>query len=577
MTELSPHDTERARITRRSLLGAAATAVVAGTTAAKLLQNVGQEQYDDLGGLGLVVAQHELEVVHVPLAEATRLSASGLLPPFVSVGLSVPPHLDAELLAQTFLRTRGASGWTDWIPAPFMPDEGPDGDEARLATNRLVSQPLWVGFGDALDVEAPVGVAGDLTVHFVRELPRVVAHHDDLVTAASPGPRPTIRPRSAWNARSPRQALDYDSTLALAIVHHTAGGNGYSAAQVPGIIAANQAYHQDSLGWNDLAYNFVIDRFGQIWEGRAGGITRLARGGHTAGFNSRTTGVCALGNFETVSAPQGMLSAYHALLGWKLGLHGVDPTTTVRYTAGTGSRSSHHPAGTTREVPRVVGHGDVGATACPGRNLRPHVPAMRSGARARQGGFPDVPGNAYYATAVAWLTDTKITTGVGNTGLFKPDDPVTRDQMATFLWRMMDSPTGHRAHGFRDVPSNSYYERPVRWLRAADITDGMGGPGLYSPGSVVTRGQMVTFLWRMSGRRSGYPAHRFTDVPSNAFYADAVRWASATRITTGVGGTNRFAPNDRVTRGQMAAFLHRLATTRSAWASPRRAPSTVRF
>ena len=180
-------------------------------------------------------------------------------------------------------------------------------------------------------------------------------------------------------------------------------------------------------------------------------------------------------------------------------------------------------------------------------------------------GFVDVPATAYYEQAVRWLKAERITSGVGGTAWYKPNDPVTRGQMATFLWRLMGSPTGSPRHGFVDVPAGAYYEQAVRWLKASGITTGVGGSNRFEPNQAVTRAQMATFLHRLVRTPSGYGGHGFVDVPSNGYYERAVRWLKASGITTGVGGSNRFEPNQVVTRAQMAAFLHRLARNSAAW------------
>ena len=170
--------------------------------------------------------------------------------------------------------------------------------------------------------------------------------------------------------------------------------------------------------------------------------------------------------------------------------------------------------------------------------------------------FFDVPAGAYYGPAVAWLADAGITTGTG-VGTFSPDDDVTRGQMATFLWRYRNSPGGSPSAGFVDVPDGRYYSEAVDWLAAVGATTGTS-PGRFSPDDFVTRGQMATFLWRLEGSPGGAPPAGFSDVSAGAFYAEPVDWLLHRGITTGVGG-NRFAPNDFVTRGQMATFLWRLA------------------
>jgi len=170
--------------------------------------------------------------------------------------------------------------------------------------------------------------------------------------------------------------------------------------------------------------------------------------------------------------------------------------------------------------------------------------------------FFDVPTDSYYTAAVGWLAASGITTGTGP-GSFSPNDNVTRGQMATFLHRYSGEPGGSPSAGFSDVPAGRYYSTAVDWLAAQGITTGVGG-NRFAPDDVVTRGQMATFLWRLEGEPGGSPAAGFSDVQGGAFYADAVDWLLYRGITTGVGG-NRFAPNDPVSRGQMATFLWRLA------------------
>jgi hypothetical protein len=157
---------------------------------------------------------------------------------------------------------------------------------------------------------------------------------------------------------------------------------------------------------------------------------------------------------------------------------------------------------------------------------------------------------------VGWLAATGITTGTGP-GTFSPNDNVTRGQMATFLHRYRGEPTGSPVAGFSDVPAGRFYSAAVDWLADQGITTGVGG-NRFAPDDVVTRGQMATFLWRLEGEPGGSPSAGFSDVRAGAFYANAVDWLLYRGITTGVGG-NRFAPDDPVSRGQMATFLWRLA------------------
>ncbi|MCP4227255.1 MAG: DUF1501 domain-containing protein [Actinomycetia bacterium] len=170
--------------------------------------------------------------------------------------------------------------------------------------------------------------------------------------------------------------------------------------------------------------------------------------------------------------------------------------------------------------------------------------------------FVDVDSSRYYAPAVRWLALSGITTGTGPS-TFSPEDVVTRAQMATFLWRYRGSPGGAPPAGFGDVASGRYYSEPVDWLFDAGITTGTS-PGRFSPADPVTRGQLAAFMWRLEGSPPGAPASGFSDVPAGRYYSKAVDWMLDRGITTGTG-SNRYSPDEPVTRGQMATFLWRLA------------------
>lgn len=167
--------------------------------------------------------------------------------------------------------------------------------------------------------------------------------------------------------------------------------------------------------------------------------------------------------------------------------------------------------------------------------------------------FADVSTDAYYYEAVKWAAKNGITGGVGN-GLFAPDAPCTRAQIVTFLWRAAGSPEPTSMKGFADVAADSYYAKAVAWAVENGITTGTGN-GKFSPDATCTRAQAVTFLARALNAKAEAKAE-FSDVPKNAYYADAVAWAAANGITTGIGG-GLFGPDNDCTRAQIVTFLFR--------------------
>ena len=167
--------------------------------------------------------------------------------------------------------------------------------------------------------------------------------------------------------------------------------------------------------------------------------------------------------------------------------------------------------------------------------------------------FYDVPNGAYFYEAVKWAVKNGITTGVGN-DLFAPEQPCTRAQIVTFLWRAAGSPEPKTASSFTDVPANAYYAKAVAWAVENGITNGMTAT-TFAPDATCTRGQSVTFLYRaLKGTASG--SANFTDVKSDAFYADAINWAVANNVTNGTSNTT-FSPNADCTRAEIVTFLYR--------------------
>ena len=148
-----------------------------------------------------------------------------------------------------------------------------------------------------------------------------------MSSAAAAAGQPPIFTRAEWGADESLRdgSPNYSSTIKAGFVHHTASANGYSAAEVPKILRGIYAYHTKSNGWSDIGYNFLVDRFGRLWEGRYGGISKPVIGAHTGGFNTDTFAVSAIGNYDKVAAPAAMTDAISRVLAWKLSLHYRNP------------------------------------------------------------------------------------------------------------------------------------------------------------------------------------------------------------------------------------------------------------
>jgi uncharacterized protein with LGFP repeats len=182
-----------------------------------------------------------------------------------------------------------------------------------------------------------------------------------------PGQPPNIISRSQWGADESIRCGGtlYDNSVRAGVVHHTAEGNDYQPQDSAAIVRSIYAYHTRTLGWCDIAYNALVDKYGQVFEGRAGGIDRAVEGSHTGGFNRDTWGVAMIGNFDDAPPTPIQLRTVGRLLGWRLGLDHVDPRGTVTLTSA-GGPNTVIPAGAPATLPAIFSHRDVGATDCPG-------------------------------------------------------------------------------------------------------------------------------------------------------------------------------------------------------------------
>jgi len=269
-------------------------------------------------------------------------------------------------------RTRDLAGrWSAWR---FFSDEDAQPDRGREGSARpgwREASPYWTGPSNGIQYRA-VGRVSKLRAFFVRS-PRqpLPAKRAEIAGA------PSIITRAGWHAdESIRRAPPYYADgVHLAFVHHTAGSNSYTRAQSASIVRAIELYHVKGNGWNDIGYNFLVDKYGQIFEGRYGGMTRPVVGAHSMGFNSGSFGVAVIGDYGSTAITPAARAALVSLLAWRLDLAHVDPlSSVVRVSAG----NPRYPAGRTVTLKAISGHRDVYPTSCPGASLYSQLASLRS-------------------------------------------------------------------------------------------------------------------------------------------------------------------------------------------------------
>jgi uncharacterized protein with LGFP repeats len=293
-------------------------------------------------------------------------------------GSSTP---DAEV------RVRDSDGWGAWTRLEELTD-GPDTTSPEGSPVRG-TELRWVGPSSAaqLRTHGPQPPALELVLvdPGSRAADRAAGAPSTDRGAArrrDHAPRPATLGRRDWGADGSLRngSARYTGRIKQVHLHHTATGNDYSEADVPAIIRGLYAYHTRTLGWFDLGYNFVVDRFGRTWVGRSGGAAKRVLGAHTLGFNHRSVGIAVLGDFETSPPSRAALKAVVHLAAWKLDRDGRKA---VGWTRVTSKGSDLYPAGQSVSRPIVAGHRDTNETACPGARLYARLDAVRQRTQAR--------------------------------------------------------------------------------------------------------------------------------------------------------------------------------------------------
>jgi N-acetylmuramoyl-L-alanine amidase len=325
---------------------------------------------------------------------------------------------------------RPGHGWSHWERLEAEGADGPDPGRGEPAVG--ASAPLWVGAGDAVQYRLSRHVSG-LRLHFVN-----VGRYARPRLRAAQEPEPDFVSRAEWGASQcpPRSAPQYGTVNAIHI-HHTVSLNDYAPTEAPAIVLAICRYHRNSNGWNDIGYNALVDKYGVLYEGRAGGLDQAVVGAQAQGFNSTTAGIASIGDHTSVPATQETLSALARYARWKLGVHGQPLSGTVTLTSAGGS-ASRYGAGARVTVNRVLAHRDTGRTACPGELLYAQLEQLRLMVASGTGTAPTTTAHlsATLADYTADYGETVPLTGIltGPDGLPLPAAPLDVQVSADGFW-----------------------------------------------------------------------------------------------------------------------------------------------
>ncbi len=326
-----------------------------------------------------------------PLLVATLLFFASPAAAFGGASLTmreVPLHGERSLAASTThfdmvglhwrgsgtvqFRTRSVEGrWSGWQRADPEGEDLPNVGtaESRAALGWRIGNPYWAGASDRIEYRLR-GHVERLRAYFVRS-PDVRIPLRRVSMAGSP---PLID-REAWGANETirRAPPSYATALQFALVHHTAGTNSYTASQSAAIVRGIEVYHVKGNGWNDIGYNFLVDKYGQVFEGRYGGADKPVIGAHAEGFNTGSVGVAVLGTYGSSAPPAVARTALAKLLAWRLDIAHVDPKSTLTWVSGGNARFA---SGVPVFIRAVSGHRDTGFTTCPGAALYSQLDAI---------------------------------------------------------------------------------------------------------------------------------------------------------------------------------------------------------
>lgn len=515
-----------------------------------------------------------------------------------------PADIDAPDVVEFQGQDINTGDWGDWLSAELMTDIEENASEA-----------VWVGPSSAVNVRAfrdGIDISEQLTAHLIttsesRSDVRLASSGSGsgitriLPATVTPGTgAPTFITREEWNAGTVNTSrLSYAKELKAICIHHTGGSNTYTAAQSPQVVRGMFTYHTKTLGWADLGYNVVVDKYGQIFEGRAGGLHRNVAGAHARGFNTGSCGISVMGDYMDIPVPTAALNAIATVAAWKLAstfTQDVYGTETWTVTTSNVKRSG------TFSMPHLFAHRDVNYTDCPGDTYYGQLPKLRSLVQQKLNGFKErYPehlvayvnggGRGAFGTVthirraegahdVTRLTGGLILTAGGRTSAHKsafgadwtsawgrPLESTTgttqrfENGTATKVnGKVSFTPGGTRTKHFIDVPDNLTFAHEINTL--ADLGVIRGWPDrTFRPQISVWRDAVIAYMYRIAGEPAYTPPRRspFLDVDQSQPFYKEICWAHSTGLTTGwkVRGGWEFRPYQPILRDAMAAFLFR--------------------
>jgi hypothetical protein len=437
---------------------------------------------------------HEL----APVAVTQELATGS----FAAVGVTWVPDATLDEVAVQ-VRTRADGRWGAWTDVEVQLGTGSDPSSREAKGARVGSDLLFVGKSDAVQVrvDSAGGTPRDVRVSLINPgASRADAATTDGTSAETTVllggavaeaavAAPAYVSRAGWGADESLRRCTPSSSSSLkgGILHTTATSNDYTATQSPAVMRAMYAYHTRSLKWCDIGYNFLVDKFGTLFEGRSGSVTRHVIGSHTGGFNTGTVGVSMIGNHDLVAPTSAALRTVEQVFAWKLGGAGLDPLGTATYTSAGGS-ATKYAKGTVVTQPMISGHRDYSSKSCPGNLAYPLLDQIRAATAAIIASSPHDPAPAIEAGPPGAIRPVTPPATPAPTGArFVPLAPV----------RVLDTRVGT---GGRKAPVAGGETHDLVLAGAHGIPSGATAVALNLTGTGATAGTHLT-VWPSGGVR----------------------------------------------------------------------------
>lgn len=437
----------------------------------------------------------------------------------------------------------------------------------------------------------PVSLASPPTFQFANEStdamhPMMATTSLAQTTSLDTGFGLKINTRKAWGAneewrkfrvRNGKVVKEHawvspSTTYRGVVVHHTAGSNNYTKAQVPAVMRGIYYWHTQGVNFADVGYQLLVDKYGGVWEGRYDSLKRSLVGAQALGANYETFGISVIGDYTNSPPPAAAQESTARAIAYMFKRYNIsNPKGTIRIP---------HQSGKGATVPTILPHFMATATSCPGAAFTKRLPALRDRVvyhlNLSRGElvppFIDVWTNDRFPGSISWLSSQGITTGIQTSrGIeFWPLSSVTREAMAAFLYRLNGSPkvTLPAASPFADMRSGDKFYREIVWMHQSGLANGTRQPSgkpLYKPKDGMSREAMAAFMYRLDASSNGFRApgsSPFADVsPSQNFYRE-IAWMHSSGLSTGTrqpSGKPLYKAKDDVTREAVAAFLYRFA------------------